>query len=571
MNKIKKMALTGLMTVVGISLTITSTFACTGIIVGKDLTEDGSVIIGRTEDLELNHNKTFVVKNIGDRMIDNTIPFVDPSNGFTYPQSEFNYKYTAIPDVTPDEGMFDAAGINENGVVMTATVSANYDSAYKTVDPYVADGITEAAITSLILPRIKTAREGVEMIAKVVDEKGSGEGNIIVLADQDEVWYMEILSGHQYAAIKFPDDKFGVFPNAFYLGVIEDMDPGDVIQSTNLKKTAIDAGRYQEQDGKFHIANSYNPIQMRESNRSRAWSGIKAINPNSSVAYDDDTFELLQSMDGKVGLKDVMRFQRNRLEGTEYLPSDEIELDGKGNIISESDLGRSKYPIGNINTMEAHIFQIKDNLPADAGAVMWLAVGSPLVSPYIPYMGNITDTHESYKVNSTEFDENSWYWTANSIAHQVFGDDVKRQEIQNQWIELEDQLIKDQLALELQLLTRSGGVDYQTHTINVADAAFKQLKAVDQKLKGNEPKVDEPKVDEPKVDEPKVDEPKVDEPKVDEPNVNGDNNSVTVDKKQGSETLPKTGVSSSNVMLYGAFVVAVVGIVIVAKSYKKEN
>ncbi|WVV20673.1 C69 family dipeptidase [Erysipelothrix piscisicarius] len=395
MNKIKKFALTGLLSLVGMSLSITSAFACTGIIVGKNLTEDGSVIIGRTEDLELNHNKTFVVKNVGERMIDNSVPFVDPSNGFSYPQSEHNFKYTAIPDVTPQEGMYDAAGINEKGVVMTATVSAKYDPAYKTVDPYLSDGLTEAAITTLILPRIQSAREGIELIANVIDEKGAGEGNIVVLADKDEVWYMEILSGHQYAAIKFPDDKFGVFPNAFYLGTLDGFDEGAVIQSENLKETAIAAGRYVEQNGSFHIANSYNPIKMSEGNRSRVWSGIKAINPNSTINYNDDTFELLQSMDGKVGLKDVMKFQRNRLEGTDFIPSDEIKLDNKGNIIGEYDKGRLKYPIGNINTMEAHIFQIKESLPTDAGAVMWLAVGSPLVSPYIPYMGTITDTQPS--------------------------------------------------------------------------------------------------------------------------------------------------------------------------------
>ncbi|WP_342622080.1 C69 family dipeptidase [Erysipelothrix sp. P66] len=571
MNKIKKIALTGLLSLVGMSLSITSAFACTGIIVGKNLTEDGSVIIGRTEDLELNHNKTFVVKNVGERMIDNSVPFVDPSNGFSYPQSEHNFKYTAIPDVTPQEGMYDAAGINEKGVVMTATVSAKYDPAYKTVDPYLSDGLTEAAITTLILPRIQSAREGIELIANVIDEKGAGEGNIVVLADKDEVWYMEILSGHQYAAIKFPDDKFGVFPNAFYLGTLDGFDEGAVIQSENLKETAIAAGRYVEQNGSFHIANSYNPIKMSEGNRSRVWSGIKAINPNSTINYNDDTFELLQSMDGKVGLKDVMKFQRNRLEGTDFIPSDEIKLDNKGNIIGEYDKGRLKYPIGNINTMEAHIFQIKDSLPTDAGAVMWLAVGSPLVSPYIPYMGTITDTHKSYQVTSTSFDENSWYWNANSIAHQVFGDDAKRKEIQNQWQELEDALIEDQLNIEKRFMMRSADFDYQAHTLQIADDAFNKLKALDQKLKGIEPKSEEPKTEEPKTEEPKVEEPKTEKPSGSETTKEDTPSPSDQGATPTSKTLPNTGVSASKTLLYGAMGVALVGMVFVYKSYRKEH
>ncbi|MBK2403291.1 C69 family dipeptidase [Erysipelothrix rhusiopathiae] len=571
MNKIKKFALTGLLSLVGMSLSITSAFACTGIIVGKNLTEDGSVIIGRTEDLELNHNKTFVVKNVGERMIDNSVPFVDPSNGFSYPQSEHNFKYTAIPDVTPQEGMYDAAGINEKGVVMTATVSAKYDPAYKTVDPYLSDGLTEAAITTLILPRIQSAREGIELIANVIDEKGAGEGNIVVLADKDEVWYMEILSGHQYAAIKFPDDKFGVFPNAFYLGTLDGFDEGAVIQSEKLKETAIAAGRYVEQNGSFHIANSYNPIKMSEGNRSRVWSGIKAINPNSTINYDDDTFELLQSMDGKVGLKDVMKFQRNRLEGTDFIPSDEIKLDNKGNIIGEYDKGRLKYPIGNINTMEAHIFQIKESLPTDAGAVMWLAVGSPLVSPYIPYMGTITDTHKSYQVTSTSFDENSWYWNANSIAHQVFGDDAKRKEIQNQWQELEDALIEDQLNIEKRFMMRSADFDYQAHTLQIADDAFNKLKALDQKLKGIEPKTEEPKTEEPKTEEPKVEEPKTEKPSGSETTKEDTPSPSDQGATPTSKTLPNTGVSASKTLLYGALGVALVGMVFVYKSYRKEH
>ncbi|MBK2401589.1 C69 family dipeptidase [Erysipelothrix sp. strain 2 (EsS2-6-Brazil)] len=571
MNKIKKISLTGLLSLVGMSLSITSAFACTGIIVGKNLTEDGSVIIGRTEDLELNHNKTFVVKNVGERMIDNSVPFVDPSNGFSYPQSEHNFKYTAIPDVTPQEGMYDAAGINEKGVVMTATVSAKYDPAYKTVDPYLSDGLTEAAITTLILPRIQSAREGIELIANVIDEKGAGEGNIVVLADKDEVWYMEILSGHQYAAIKFPDDKFGVFPNAFYLGTLDGFDEGAVIQSEKLKETAIAAGRYVEQNGSFHIANSYNPIKMSEGNRSRVWSGIKAINPNSTINYNDDTFELLQSMDGKVGLKDVMKFQRNRLEGTDFIPSDEIKLDNKGNIIGEYDKGRLKYPIGNINTMEAHIFQIKESLPTDAGAVMWLAVGSPLVSPYIPYMGTITDTHKSYQVTSTSFDENSWYWNANSIAHQVFGDDAKRKEIQNQWQELEDALIEDQLNVEKRFMMRSADFDYQAHTLQIADDAFNKLKALDQKLKGIEPKTEEPKTEEPKTEEPKVEEPKTEKPSGSETTKEDTPSPSDQGATPTSKTLPKTGVSASKTLLYGAMGVALVGMVFVYKSYRKEH
>ena len=41
--------------------------------------------------------------------------------------------------------------------------------------------------------------------------------------------------------------------------------------------------------------------------------------------------------------------------------------------------------------MEAHIFQLKDDVPASAGGgTMWLSMGSPRNAPYLPYYGNIS-------------------------------------------------------------------------------------------------------------------------------------------------------------------------------------
>ena len=51
-------------------------------------------------------------------------------------------------------------------------------------DPLTEKGIPEAAMLDVVLPRVKSAREGVEFLAKVIEEKGSAEGNTVVIADQ---------------------------------------------------------------------------------------------------------------------------------------------------------------------------------------------------------------------------------------------------------------------------------------------------------------------------------------------------------------------------------------------------
>ncbi len=48
-------------------------------------------------------------------------------------------------------------------------------------DPLVKDGLPEASLVDLALPRAKTAREVIETVAKVLDEKGSAEEILVFL------------------------------------------------------------------------------------------------------------------------------------------------------------------------------------------------------------------------------------------------------------------------------------------------------------------------------------------------------------------------------------------------------
>ena len=457
--------------------------ACTGFIIGKDLTTDGSTLYGRTEDLEPNHNKNFVVRERKYNKAGDT--FVDETNGFSFDLPAVSYKYTAIPDVTPEQGVFDEAGFNEEGVSISATVSASANDDIQKVDPYVKDGIAESALTSVVLPHVKTAKEGVELLSKIVREKGAAEGNIVTIADKTGVWYMEILSGHQYAAIKFPDDKYAVFPNTFFLGSVDKNDTENTILSADLEKIAQDAGTYKEINGSFHVAQSYNP-PLAEADRSRVWSGIKALDPNADVQYDDEYFELMHSTSDKLSLRDAMNLQRNRLEGTDFKPQDQMELDGKGIPDKTKADPVYKYPISNPNVMEAHIFQLKENLPASTGGgILWLAMGSPRNAPYLPYYGNISNTSQPYQEMSTAYNENSWYWTVSRINDlvakypELFEDGSIRSEIErmeSQWMEEQPAHDSEQISLSEQ--PEQASLKATKDSMERADSVFKRLKEI---------------------------------------------------------------------------------------------
>ncbi|MBP2623355.1 C69 family dipeptidase [Streptococcus oricebi] len=457
--------------------------ACTGFIVGKNLTTDGSALYGRTEDLEPNHNKVFKVNKAKSNPAGSVL--TDQANGFSWKLPEQSYQYTSVSDVTPQEGIFDEVGFNEHGVSISATVSAKANKQIQGVDPYVENGLAESIITTLVLPHVKSAREGVELLAKVVREQGAAEGNILVLADKEGIWYMEILSGHQYVAIKYPDDKYSVFPNTFFLGSVDFQDQENVIASKDVEKVAKDAGVYKEIDGRFHISQSYNP-PMSEADRSRAWAGITALNPNAPVKYDDAYFDLFQSSSQPIGVADVMRMQRNRFEGTPFKPLDQMELDGKGLPKRGTIDPVYKYPLGNPNVMEAHIFQLKDSIPASmGGGTMWLAVGSPRFSPYLPYYGNITDTYSAYQVEDKSYNPQSWYWVASHIYDMAAKHrDLFESQVQEKWKALEARLIEEQAALDAKYANNQGDSSQEVTQASLARAeqVFKEMKALEAEM-----------------------------------------------------------------------------------------
>ena len=466
-------------------LPIQAVQACCGFIIGRQLTKDGTTLFGRTEDYPYypnggKHNKNYVVVdaktyNEGDQI-------EDESNGFTYPHAASEMKYTATYDSARGDGSngaFGEHGFNEAGVSMTATVTAIPNKKVLSTDPLKENGLPEAAMLDVILPRVKTAREGVELLAKVIEEKGSAEGNVVVFADQNETWYMEILSGHQYVAVKVPEDKYAVFANTYYLGHVDLNDTENVIASKDVEKVAKESGNYKtDKDGNFHIAKSYGPEKYAEGDRSRTYAGITLLDPDSKVTYEDDEYELFRSPtdpNKKYTLEDAFALQRNRFEhlNGRFVPDDQIGVKKQGDDGSNDTVRKDqyKYALGNENVIDAHVYQINPNLPKSFGGTVWLGMGPSRNTPYVPFYGNVKDTYEAFKPQTATYDPNSWYWTVWHIDQMAINNqDLFGKSIQNHWKALEKQLIIEQ---------------------KVSDAKYAALKADEAAAKAVEDKVTE--------------------------------------------------------------------------------
>ena len=486
-------------------LPIQAVQACCGFIIGRQLTKDGTTLFGRTEDYPYypnggKHNKNYVVVdaktyNEGDQI-------EDESNGFTYPHATNEMKYTATYDSARGDGSngaFGEHGFNEAGVSMTATVTAIPNKKVLTTDPLKADGLPEAAMLDVILPRVKTAREGVELLAKVIEEKGSAEGNVVVFADQNETWYMEILSGHQYVAVKVPEDKYAVFANTYYLGHVDLNDTENVIASKDVEKVAKESGNYKtDKDGNFHIAKSYGPEKYAEGDRSRTYAGITLLDPDSKVTYEDDEYELFRSPtdpNKKYTLEDAFALQRNRFEhlNGRFVPDDQIGVKKQGDDGSNDTVRKDqyKYALGNENVIDAHVYQINPNLPKSFGGTVWIGMGPSRNTPYVPFYGNVKDTYEAFKPQTATYDPNSWYWTVWHIDQMAINNqDLFGKSIQNHWKALEEQLIIEQkvsdakyAALKADEAAAKGAEDQVTaEAVARSERLFKQFKQYEAEL-----------------------------------------------------------------------------------------
>ena len=85
----------------------------------------------------------------------------------------------------------EAAGVNSAGVAISATESIYNSAAALAADPHNTEtGIIEDAIPSVLLPQARSARHAVELLGRLVEERGAGEAFGVLMADTSpgEAW-----------------------------------------------------------------------------------------------------------------------------------------------------------------------------------------------------------------------------------------------------------------------------------------------------------------------------------------------------------------------------------------------
>lgn len=415
MKKFHKIMNIGLASMLVFSMT-TPVFACTGLYVGSEESENGSTYYGRSEDLSDNQTKIFGISE--EKKYDKGTMYKD-ADGFEMEMPEETYKYTYIRDsneATPEpvdqDGnvvgqAYGEVGVNEHGVGMTATVSTYYNEKAKEADPLVEGGFTEVSLQSVTLGQSKTAREGIENIAKIIDEHGAGENNSLMIGDGNEVWHMDILSGHQYIAIKMPKDKVVVQPNMFVMRGVDLNDTENVIYSKDLMNLAEKNGfLVKDENGNIDITRTY-AAEVAKGSATRYWQGLHYINPEltkdlkvEDITNESGNVDMFRDANRKLTTLEVLNILKQRGIGTQY----------------DSTKDKNIYPIGNKNQMEVHVLEQRKNMPKELATLQWLGIADASYTIYVPYYAAmINDVHEKYKPEVTKVGDDNFNGLFNEL------------------------------------------------------------------------------------------------------------------------------------------------------------
>ena len=407
--------------------------ACTTILVGKDASYDGSTIIARNEDSangEFNPKRFIVVKPE-----EQPREYKSVISHLTITLPDDPLQYTAVPNADLKEGIWGEAGVNEANVAMSATETLTTNERVLGADPFVEytpakgdepevpGGIGEEDFLTIVLPYVKTAREGVARLGALLEQYGTYEMNGVAFSDVDEIWWLETVGGHHWIAKRVPDEAYVTMPNQ--LG-IDEFDLDDALGNQEEHMCSVDLGEFIERNHLDLAVENVTPFNPRDAfgshsdsdhvyNTPRAWYMQRFLNP-----YDEqwdgqdadhqptaDDIPWARQPDRKITIEDVKYVLSSHYQGTPYDPY------GK---LGDQHSRHMFRPIGINRQSQLSVMQIRPYRPQVNRAVQWIAYGSNPFNTLVPFFPNVDSTPKYLEDTTTRVTSENFYWENRIIA-----------------------------------------------------------------------------------------------------------------------------------------------------------
>lgn len=452
--------------------------ACTTILIGKEASYDGSTIVARNEDSPGGQFEPKRMQVVHPQ--DQPRVYTSVESHLTIELPEEPMRYSSVPDAIPGHGIWAAAGFNDANVGMSATETITSNERVLGADPLVEyipargkegedgyapatpGGLGEEDFVTLVLPYIRSAREGVQRLGSLLERYGTYEMNGIAFSDVDEIWWLETVGGHHWIAKRVPDDAYVTMPNQ--LGIdwfdladaegeqAEHMASPDLrawMEEHHLDLTLRGDSFFEDdewdlldivedeadgdEDGdelldlaiEIDPARAYDIFNPREAfgsrsdsdhvyNTPRAWNMQRVLNPHDGwdgpdAAYgpESDDIPWARIPERKLTIEDVKYVLSLHYQGTPYDPY------GKQGDAAT----RSMYrPIGINRNGQLAVLQVRPYAPEESRCIQWMAFGSNPFNALVPLYANV-DTFPEYLSNTTDrVTTESFYWSNRLVA-----------------------------------------------------------------------------------------------------------------------------------------------------------
>ena len=400
--------------------------SCTTILVGRKASHDGSTMIARTDDGHFDVKKLIVVEPKDQpRLYKSVISHVQ----IELPEEPL--RYTACPSVDPVNGIWAATGINAANVGMTATETITSNPRVLAADPLVVykkaesrrekdtiGGIGEEDFVVLVLPYIRSAREGVERLASLLERYGTYESNGIAFNDENEVWWMETIGGHHWIARRVPDEVCVINPNQFGTDSFDWEDAFGAKEahlcSADLRDFVTENRLDLNQNGVVNPRNIFGSRRDMDHtyNTSRAWFMGRYLSPYSyrwegedaDFGPESDNIPWSLVPDRRVSVEDVKYLLSSHYQGTPYDP------------YRRGDKTRIYRPIGINRTGVTSVCQIRSGMPDKLKGLEWIAFGSTTFNALLPVYPNVPKMPRYLSGVTLDASTENFFWASRLIG-----------------------------------------------------------------------------------------------------------------------------------------------------------
>ena len=292
--------------------------ACSAIIIGKKASTTGRVIVGHNED-----NGGRIAVRYG---------WVPPRDWPAGSVMKLEDGCAAVPQVARTEGFFWSELKKPTGCVTNADTFFNAngvlvvtDNAIKssegTSDPSrLSEGGVWYALRRAVAERAKSARDAAHIISELVEKYGYvPQGRIYTVADANEGWQVQVVSGKHYVAMRCPDDAICMTPNHYTIREIPDEPTDDCFYSPDLIQYAENKGWWEKGKRPFDFKAAYQaPDWMsRPINTERQSFAISQL---LGRAWRDPKYPFCVKAERKVSPEDVMKVLSSH--GEDVVPHD---------------------------------------------------------------------------------------------------------------------------------------------------------------------------------------------------------------------------------------------------------